>query len=56
MQDEFNRNSRYTGLKFPTIKNPETLESRYAACMNDQEIELMQLMLEMDPHQRITAR
>ena len=56
LQDEFERNSRYTGLKFPEIKSPETLEARYAAVMNDTEIDLMQKMLTMDPYSRVTAR
>jgi serine/threonine protein kinase len=56
LQEEFNRNSRFQGLKFPEISHPETIEARYAAVMNDIEIELMQKMLEMDPYQRIKAR
>lgn len=56
LQDEFNRNSRYQGLKFPEIPHPETIETRYAAVMNDTEIDLMKAMLQMDPYKRITAR
>ena len=56
LQDEFNRNTRYQGLKFPEINHPETIEARYAPVMNDEEIDLMKKMLEMDPYQRITAR
>lgn len=56
LQKEFERNTRYKGLKFPDIPNPETIETRYAAVMNEQEIELMQRMLEMNPYKRITAR
>jgi cyclin-dependent kinase-like len=56
LQDEFNRNTRYQGLKFPEISHPETLEARYAPVMNDEEIDLMKKMLEMDPYQRISAR
>jgi hypothetical protein len=37
-------------LKFPDILNPETLEARYAAVMNDLEIDLMKKMLEMNPY------
>ena len=56
LQDEFNRNVRYQGLKFPEITHPETIEARYAPVMNDIEIDLMKRMLEMDPYQRIKAR
>ena len=56
LQDEFNRNSRYQGLKFPEISKPTTLDARYSSVMNDVEIDLMKAMLEMDPHKRITAR
>lgn len=56
LQEEFCRNTRYQGLKFPDISHPETLEVRYAAVMNDIEIDLMRRLLEMDPYQRITAR
>ena len=56
LQDEFNRNTRYQGLKFPDITHPETIEARYAPVMNDVEIDLMIKMLEMDPYQRIKAR
>ncbi len=43
-------------MKFPEIINPETLEARYAAVMNEHEIDLMKKMLLMDPRKRITAR
>jgi len=56
LQDEFNRNVRYQGLKFPEITHPETIEARYAPVMNEIEIDLMKRMLEMDPYQRIKAR
>ena len=56
LQDEFCRNTRYQGLKFPDISHPETIEARYAPVMNDTEIDLMSKLLAMDPYQRITAR
>lgn len=56
LQDEFNRNSRYNGLRFPNIPRPETLEARYADVMNEVEIDIMAKMLEMDPYQRISAK
>lgn len=43
-------------MKFPEIINPETLEARYVAVMNETEIDLMRKMLMMDPRKRITAR
>ena len=56
LYDEFCRNTRYQGLKFPEISHPETIEDRYAAVMNDVEIDLMKKLLHMDPYQRYTAR
>jgi cyclin-dependent kinase-like len=50
LQDEFNRNTRYQGLKFPEITHPETIEARYAPVMNDVEIDIIIKMLEMDPY------
>ena len=45
LQDEFCRNTRYQGLKFPEISRPETLEVRYAPVMDDIEIDLMKKLL-----------
>lgn len=56
LHEEFCRNTRYQGLKFPDISHPETIEARYAAVMNDTEIDLMKKLLAMDPYTRITAR
>ena len=56
LQDEFCRNTRYQGLKFPDISHPETIEVRYSPVMNDIEIDLMKKLLEMDPYQRMTAK
>jgi len=56
LAEEFNRNTRYKGLKFPEIAHPETIDARYAAVMNDLEIDLMKKLLHMDPYQRYTAR
>lgn len=56
LQEEFCRNTRYQGLKFPAIPKPETIEARYAPVMNDEEIDLMKKLLEMDPNKRVTAR
>jgi cyclin-dependent kinase-like len=56
LHEEFCRNTRYQGLKFPDIAHPETLEARYAPVMNDVEIDLMKRLLEMDPYQRMTAQ
>ena len=55
LNEEFMRNTRYKGLKFPDISHPESMEARYAPCMNDVEIDLRKGLLQMDPYQRLTA-
>lgn len=42
-------------MKFPELKNPETLEKHYVGKMSKNSISLMAGMLEMDPKQRFTA-
>ena len=56
MQDEFHKNPRFVGLKFPeSIAKPETLERRYASKMGDVELSLMKGLLDMDYRRRLNA-
>jgi cyclin-dependent kinase-like len=55
MQEEFQRNPRFIGLKFPDLSKPETLEKRYLGKMNSLEVDLMSGLLEMEPEKRFTA-
>lgn len=49
LQEEFQRNPRFVGLKFPDVSKPETLEKRYIGKMGREELNLMGGLLEMDP-------
>lgn len=53
--ESFNKNSRFTGMKFPDIKNPETLEKRYLGKLSKQALSLMKSLLKMEPELRITC-
>ena len=55
LQEEFERNIRFKGLKFPDVSHPETLEKRYKGVMNKLEIDIVKGLLEMDPKKRLTA-
>lgn len=55
LQEEFNKNPRFIGLKFPDVSKPETLEKRYVGKASSQVIDLMIKLMHMDPNYRITA-
>ena len=54
-QEEFNKNPRFIGLKFPDIQKPETLERRYAGKLSPDALKLLKGMLTLDPAKRFTA-
>lgn len=54
-EELFAKNPRFIGLKFPELKNPETLEKHYVGKMSKNAISLMASMLSMDPKERISA-
>ena len=54
-EEQFAKNPRFIGLKFPELKNPETLEKHYIGKMSKSAISLMNGMLKMDPKERSTA-
>lgn len=55
LQEEFNKNPRFVGLKFPDISKPETLKRRYLGKMDDVALEVLQGLLRLDPGQRVSA-
>jgi len=55
MQDAFNKNPRFVGLRFPDVSHPETLKKKYTGKASSSAIDLMSKMLLMDPERRISA-
>ncbi|KAL4490773.1 hypothetical protein ABPG72_021827 [Tetrahymena utriculariae] len=51
----FIKNPRFIGTKFPEINKPETIERRYLGKLSKKALNIMKLMLKMDPDERITA-
>jgi len=54
-QEDFRKNPRYIGYKFPDVSKPETLEKHYLGKMSKKALSLMKGMLIMDPAHRFTA-
>ena len=55
LQNEFTKNPRFVGLKFPDLTKPETLEKRYSGKMDQIQIDLLNGLLQMNPQKRLTA-
>lgn len=55
LHEEFLKNPRFIGLKFPDVTKPETLEKRYLNKMNKVELSFMCGLLDMNHHSRLTA-
>lgn len=53
---EFERHDYFKKNKLPQVNNPTTLRARYSKIMDDDQIDLIEKMLEMDPLDRITAK
>ena len=53
--EEFSRNPRYLGYKFPEISSPETLEKRYIGKLSKKALSLMSGLLDLRPEARLTA-
>lgn len=53
--EEFSSNPRFVGLRFPKIKQPETLEKHYIGKLSKSAISLISGMLQVDPAKRFTA-
>jgi cyclin-dependent kinase-like len=54
-QEDFNKNPRFIGLKFPDIQKPETLERRYVGKLCPEALSLLKGTLSLDPTKRFTA-
>ena len=54
-QEEFNKNPRFIGLKFPDISKPETLTRKYIGKMSRDALNLLNGMLALDPEERLSA-
>ena len=55
LQEKFDSNPRFVGLRFPETGKPETLEKKYVGKMSTKALDLMKGMLTMEPTQRFTA-
>jgi cyclin-dependent kinase-like len=52
----FLRNPRFSGVLFPDVSQPETLDQRYNHRMSFSQVQVLKGALAMDPRQRLTAR
>ncbi|KAJ8028479.1 Cyclin-dependent kinase-like 5 [Holothuria leucospilota] len=48
----FEKNPRFTGLKFPTVSEPETVFKKYTGIINSVMLDLMERTLKLDPGER----
>ena len=54
--ENFNKNPRFVGLKFPSdINKPETLEKKYTGKLSRKALSLMIGLLKMDPSERLNG-
>ena len=53
--ESFHKNPRFSGLNFPNISRPETLEKKYMGKLSRKALSLMVGLLKMDPKDRITG-
>ncbi|EGR28842.1 hypothetical protein IMG5_167940 [Ichthyophthirius multifiliis] len=51
----FIKNPRFVGMKFPEINKPESIERKYLGKLSKKALNLMKLMLKMDPQDRISV-
>lgn len=55
-QEQFAKNPRFIGFKFPDVTKPETIDKKYAGKLQKEGLDLMQGLLMMDPNERLTAK
>ena len=54
-QEHFLKNPKFIGMKFPEIHNIDSIQRKYFGKIDKQGLDLLKLMLKMDPKQRIKA-
>lgn len=54
-QHIFVRNPRFTGLKFPDMSRPETLDRKYGGKMDPQALSFLKATLAMEPAARLSC-
>lgn len=55
-QEQFAKNPRFIGFKFPDVTKPETIEKKYAGKLKKEGMDLLNGILMMDPKDRLTAK
>lgn len=55
-QEQFAKNPRFVGFKFPDVSKPDTLAKKYGTKLSKEAHELMCGLLIMDPKDRLTAK
>lgn len=55
-QEQFAKNPRFIGFKFPDVTKPETLDKKYSGKLSKEGLELMKGLLCMEPKDRLTAK
>ncbi|KAK7496513.1 hypothetical protein BaRGS_00012165 [Batillaria attramentaria] len=51
----FHKNPRFSGLKFPAVKKPKTLEKHYQGTLTSILIDFMSTTLKLEPEERLTV-
>ena len=54
-KENFLKNPRFLGTKFPEITKPETIERRYIGKLSKKALSFMKSLLKMDPKERLTC-
>jgi cyclin-dependent kinase-like len=55
-QEQFAKNPRFIGFKFPDVTKPETIEKKCAGKLSQEGLNIMNGLLMMDPKDRLSAK
>lgn len=53
--EAFESNPRFAGLKFPEMRRPETLQKKYMGKLSKRALQLIQLLLQLHPGDRLSS-